>query len=321
MSEELHGKPRTAATLMAPTAAALKIRSVRAGVIDVGSNTVRLLVAGAADPGVETISTRRAYVGLAAEIERSGAISDEKLAEVARVAGRYAAIAFEHAVETLEVIVTAPGRHSANSMELHDALAAATGVSVRQLSAEDEGRLAYAGAVGACESVPETIAVVDVGGGSTQLMVGTECEPAWLRSLDLGSLRLTERFLGSNQFLMAELDALHDAVASAFDGLAPPLPLGALATGGTARTLRRIAGRRLGEENLTAALELFAGKMAAELAAEHGIPVERARVLPAGTVILREIHRRLGVKLEVAKGGLREGAMRGLLADLVEAAA
>jgi exopolyphosphatase / guanosine-5'-triphosphate,3'-diphosphate pyrophosphatase len=306
---------------MAPTAAALKIRSVRAGVVDIGSNTVRLLVGTAADQGVRTISSRRAYVGLAAEIERCGAISDEKLAEVAGLAERYAAIAFEHAVETLEVIVTAPGRHSANSTELHDALAAATGVSVRQLSAEEEGRLAYAGAVGACKSVPETIAVVDVGGGSTQLMVGTEYEPAWLRSLDLGSLRLTERFLGSNPFLMPELKALDDAVASAFDGLAPPLPLGALATGGTARTLRRIAGRRLDEENLAGALEVFAGKTAAELAAEHGIPVERARVLPAGTVILREIHRRLAVKLQVAKGGLREGAMRGLLADPAEAAA
>ena len=306
---------------MAPTAAALKIRSVRAGVVDIGSNTVRLLVGTAADQGVRTISSRRAYVGLAAEIERCGAISDEKLAEVAGLAERYAAIAFEHTVETLEVIVTAPGRHSANSTELHDALTAATGVSVRQLSAEEEGRLAYAGAVGACKSVPETIAVVDVGGGSTQLMVGTEYEPAWLRSLDLGSLRLTERVLAGDPPDAAELDALNDTVATAFDRLTPPLPLGALATGGTARTLRRIVGRRLNEENLAAALETFAGNTAEELAAEHDIPIDRARVLPAGIVILREAHRRLAVELQVAKGGLREGAILGLAAEVAEAAA
>jgi exopolyphosphatase/guanosine-5'-triphosphate,3'-diphosphate pyrophosphatase len=297
------------------------MRGVRAGVIDVGSNTVRLLVAGSAEGGVEAVVSEREFAGLAADIERTGAISSDKLAEVGQVAARYAALAVEHGADRLEVIVTAPGRYAANAAELREMLAWAAGVPVRQLSAEGEGRLAYAGAVGACSSVPDTIAVVDVGGGSTQVMVGTEREPAWLRGLDLGSLRLTERFLRSDPPTMDELAAVSHVVEDTVGELTPPLPLGALATGGTARTLRRLVGRRLDENSLTDTLEIVTAKRAAQVADEYGISPERARVLAAGTIVLRAAHRRLNVELEVAKGGVREGAVLSLIGEVAEAAA
>jgi exopolyphosphatase / guanosine-5'-triphosphate,3'-diphosphate pyrophosphatase len=297
------------------------MRPVRAGVVDVGSNTIRLLVAEPARRGLASIVSERTHVGLASDVERHGEISRQKLRRVHEVATGYAALARDYGVDRLEVVVTAPGRQSANADVLRERLAAATGVPVRQLSAEDEGRLAFSGAVGALRSVPETIAVVDVGGGSTQVMVGTEDGPAWLRTIELGSLRLTERLVRADPPTPDELDAMAAEVEAAFDGLTPPLPISALATGGTARALRRVFGRRLGEKSLTGALKTFAGKPAAELAAEFGIPPERARVAPAGTIVLREAHRRLGVKLEVAKGGLREGALRSMLAELATAAA
>lgn len=300
---------------------ALRMRPVRAGVVDVGSNTIRLLVAESARRGVASVLSERTHVGLAADVERQGEISAEKLRRAEEVAAHYGSLARESGVETLEVLVTAPGRQSGNAAELRERLAAATGVSVRQLSAEEEGRLAYAGAVAACSSVPETVAVVDVGGGSTQVMVGTEQGPAWLRALDLGSLRLTEGFVRSDPPTVRELERLASAVEAAFEGVTPPLPISALATGGTARSLRRAASRRLGEKNLTEALSILTAKPAGELAAEYGIPPERARVLPAGLIVLRAAHRRLGVKLEVAKGGVREGAIRAMLAELATAAA
>jgi exopolyphosphatase/guanosine-5'-triphosphate,3'-diphosphate pyrophosphatase len=300
---------------------ALRMRPVVAGVIDVGSNTIRLLVAGSARRGLDTILSERAHVGLAADVERQGKISDARLRRVHAVAARYAVLARECGVDRLEVVITAPGRQSANAAALHEQLADATSAPIRQLSAEDEGRLAYAGAVGACRTVPETIAVVDVGGGSTQIMVGTEEGPAWLRPLELGSLRLTERVLEADPPTQEELDVLAGVARQAFEGLTPPLPISALATGGTARTLRRTAGRRLGEENLTEALRTFTAKPAKELAAEYGIPRARARVMPAGAILLREAHRRLGVKLEVARGGVREGALRAMLAELAAEAA
>jgi exopolyphosphatase / guanosine-5'-triphosphate,3'-diphosphate pyrophosphatase len=300
---------------------ALRMRPVRAGVIDVGSNTVRLLVAARTKRGLQSVLSERTYVGLAKDIERTRSVSYEKLAALGALVERYAAVARASGIDALEVIVTAPGRQSANAAELVDVLESAAGAPVRQLTAEEEGRLAYAGAVGACSSVPETIAVVDVGGGSTQLMVGTAEEPAWLRCLDIGSLRLTERIVRSDPPGDEALEALADSVSYAFEGLAPPLPLKALATGGTARTLRRIVGRRLGEKNLSAALEDFASTPAAALSDRYDLLVERARVLAAGTIVLREAHRRLGVKLEVARGGVREGAVRAMLAELAAAAA
>jgi exopolyphosphatase/guanosine-5'-triphosphate,3'-diphosphate pyrophosphatase len=170
--------------------------------------------------------------------------------------------------------------------------------------------------------VPDTSAVVDVGGGSTQVMVGTERGPAWLRSFDVGSLRLTERLVHANPPTRKDLATVTSAVADEFEDLTPPLPISALATGGTARTLRRMVGRRrLGEKELTGVVELLATRTSEEVAADYTVPLERARVLAAGTIVLREAHRRLGVKLEVAKGGMREGAVRGLLDELAAAAA
>jgi exopolyphosphatase/guanosine-5'-triphosphate,3'-diphosphate pyrophosphatase len=153
------------------------------------------------------------------------------------------------------------------------------------------------------------------------VIVGTEQGPVWLRSLDIGSLRLTERLVHANPPTRKDLATLTSAVANAFEDLTPPLQISALAIGGTAQTLRRMVGRRLGEHQLTGVVELLATRTAEEVAADYSVPLERARVLAAGTIILREAHRRLGVKLEVARGGMREGAVRGLLDELAAAAA
>lgn len=293
---------------------------MRAGVIDVGSNTVRLLVAKDSRRGLTAIATRRAHLGMGADIERCGSISDQKLEQLAQLVRRYAVEGRKAGADRLEAVVTAPGRQSANGEALRDVVRSATGLSVRQLSAEDEGRLAYTGAVHSCRSGREPVGVVDVGGGSTQLMVGTTDDVSWLHCLDLGSLRLTARYLVSDPPLQTELTAAAEAVEKAFEHVTPPLPRTVLATGGTARSLRRITGRRLGADVLGAALATLAAAPSARVAREHGVPVERARVLPAGTIVLREVQRRLGVKLEVARGGLREGVVIALLVELAAAA-
>src|SRR4029453_17150913 len=264
--------------------------------------------------------SERTHLGLATEIERSGLISAWKLSELAEVAAEYVARARDAGADLLEVIVTAPGRQSANAWVLHRVLADATGLSVRQLSAGEEGRLAYAGAVAGCRSVREPIGVIDVGGGSTQLMAGTVAEPAWLQALDVGSLRLTERYVEKDPASKSELAAIAEAVEQAFEGVTPPLPSSVLAAGGTARALRRISGKRLGQKQLRGALETTAAP-GQRVAKKHEISPERARVPPAGILILREAQCRLGVTFEVARGGVREGAILGLLDELAEAAA
>jgi exopolyphosphatase/guanosine-5'-triphosphate,3'-diphosphate pyrophosphatase len=304
-----------------PTGTTRTMASMRVGVIDVGSNTARLLVAASERRGLNTILSERTHLGLGADIERNGEISEPKIVEAAELAGRYAALARSCGAERLEVLVTAPGRQGRNAKVLRRALGDSSGAPVRQLSAEEEGLLAYAGAVAACRSKAKIVAVCDVGGGSTQLMVGRRRGPAWLRSLDLGSLRLTERFHRADPPEPAELSASCQAVRETFMGVVAPVPQLALATGGTARSLRRIVGRRLDVRELRAARWLVSVEPSDKIAHEYGITPERARTLAAGATILLEARRRLGVPFEVARGGVREGAALALLAELAEAAA
>lgn len=287
---------------------------MRVGIIDVGSNTVRLLVAGHGDLGVTPLREERAAVGLAREIERTGSISKTKLREAVALARSLARAATESGASRLEVLVTAPGRQAANGDELVAALAAATGAPVRGLSAEEEGRLAFAGTVATLACPPATVAVCDVGGGSTQLVFGTALDgPVWFRSLDIGSLRLTQRCFAHDPPRAEELEAAQAEVESCFSGLAPPLPRAALAAGGTARALRRLVGRTLGAKELEKAKARLARRPARELARAYGLEPWRAETLAAGAITLAEAQRRLAVPLVVARAGLREGAALELL--------
>src|SRR5262249_44576809 len=138
-------------------------------------------------------------LGLGEEVERFGYISDLKCQEAVGVARAQTRRARRLGCERIEILVTSPGRQSANSDEFADALANGTGVPVRILSSEEEGGLAWDGAVAALDEPPDTVAVCDVGGGSAQIVVGAVASgPAWVRSVDLGSLRLTTRLLSAD---------------------------------------------------------------------------------------------------------------------------
>ena len=293
---------------------------MRAAVLDVGSNTVRLLVAAPGSSGLKTICAEGVHLGLAGDIEHDGWISSSKLAEARSLAARYARLARERRADRIEVVVTAPGRQSANAEALVDALADGAAAPVRVLTAEEEGSLAYAGAVGALTSPPKSVAVCDVGGGSTQLLAGTAEGPAWMRPLDLGSLRLTARCLHSNPPSTGELELARTQVAECFEPVTPPLVRTVLATGGSARALRRLAGRKLGPKELRRCLELSVSAPSDQLAAEHGLQPARARTLAAGALILAGAQERFGVPLKVAREGVREGAILSLFAR-AEAAA
>jgi exopolyphosphatase / guanosine-5'-triphosphate,3'-diphosphate pyrophosphatase len=295
---------------------------MRIAVIDVGSNTVRLLVSEWGVRGIERVREARSLLLLGQEIERRGALSARKLAETRRCARRLSRLAREAGAARLEVLVTAPGRQSANADELVRILAEVTAAPVRVLSPDEEGRLAWEGAVavaGVAELAP-TIAVCDVGGGSTELLVGTpDGGPAWAHSLDVGSLRLTERLLDRDPPGKEAMRLASAQVAAAFEGLTAPLPQAALATGGTARALKKLTGARLGEDELGAAVRRLTKRRAREIARSTGVDHERARTLPAGALILREVQRLLRTPLAVSTAGLREGAALRLLAEAAAA--
>jgi exopolyphosphatase/guanosine-5'-triphosphate,3'-diphosphate pyrophosphatase len=292
------------------------------GIVDVGSNTVRLLVAQVRGGELVALREEREHLFLGEDVERDGRLSGERIREVARRAGGYAASARRLGAREIDVIVTAPGRQSANGDKLVKELRKATGVPVRVLSAEEEGRLAFIGAVAAAGSLPGSVAVCDVGGGSAEAVVGTvEGGPAWSRSLDIGAVRLTERFLAADPPGRRALTAARDEVERHLEAFTPPLPQAALATGGTARSLRKLVGWELDAEEFDAALRILGKRPSAKVAKTFGLHEHRARSLAAGVVILSCLQARLGVPLEVSRAGLREGAALALLDELAASAA
>jgi exopolyphosphatase/guanosine-5'-triphosphate,3'-diphosphate pyrophosphatase len=293
---------------------------MRVGVVDVGSNTVRLLVASVRDGEIEPLREERTAVGLARDIEATGKIGEAKLRRARDLVVRYGADAAELGVSRLEVLVTAPGRQADNAEALISTIEG-TGVPVRALTSEEEGRLAFAGVLASLPAAPGSITVCDVGGGSIQLVFGTEQEgPVWFRSLELGSLRLTQRFFADDPPTADEVSTLAAEVEREFEGLAPPLPRVAVATGGTARGLRRITGRTLNAKALDKAAATLSKRPAGDIAERYQVPLWRAQTMLAGTLVLAEAHRRLNVPLVVARAGLREGAALDLAAA-AEAAA
>ena len=284
-----------------PTGAAAKLHMMRIGIIDIGSNTARLLVATVDGVNVERIDEQRAHLGLGAEIERTGGLPEPKLLETAGLAAEYAERAASFDVEVLDVIVTAPGRQSENGAELVHSLGAATGARVRVLSWDVEGRYAYVAAAAMLEREPKILAVCDIGGGSTEVVVGLrDLGPVYLRSFDIGSMRLTSRFFDGRP-TAAQVEAARDFVRRRLDDLDAPAPTAALATGGTAGALRKIAGRSLDADRLDAVIAELSSRPRSRIAAAYGLERSRARTILAGALILAEVQRRLDVPFDLAR--------------------
>jgi exopolyphosphatase / guanosine-5'-triphosphate,3'-diphosphate pyrophosphatase len=273
---------------------------MRIGVIDVGSNTTRLLVADAGADGLVPLDKAKMRLGLGEEIERYGAVSAVHLAAAAKAVREMAVTALRKRVVSLDVFLTAPGRQAGNADELVAALTRAAGVQARVLTKEEEGTLAYRGAVlTAGVPLPSRVAVCDIGGASTEIAVGNPAsEPEWIESVDLGSVRLTTR-----------VGDMATEAGDAFACLEPPAAEVALAVGGSARAARRLVGNELGEADLAEALRLVEASPPREIADLFGIDRARAEILPAGVILLAEVQRKLGVPLRVCAGGIREGAV------------
>jgi exopolyphosphatase/guanosine-5'-triphosphate,3'-diphosphate pyrophosphatase len=216
------------------------------------------------------------------------------------------------------IVATSAVREALNAGELTDAVARACGIDVDILSGEDEARLSFSGAIGMLATPPPgRLGVVDVGGGSTELVVGSIAEGVtWSVSLPLGSCTVTERDLPSDPPSAAELAAVRERLARAFDGVDAPQPSTAYAVGGSATSLQRLVGGVLSTDTLTRGLQALVTRPSAEIALVLGLHAERARLLPAGLLLLDAASRALGAPLQLAGGGLREGVVMEQLALL-----
>jgi exopolyphosphatase/guanosine-5'-triphosphate,3'-diphosphate pyrophosphatase len=207
------------------------------------------------------------------------------------------------------VVGTAALRDIGNSERVLGALRARTGVEVEVLDGDDEARLAFLGATRTFGRPLEgTVAVIDVGGGSTEIAVGTVAAGVtWSRSLAIGSGVLAYAHQRADPATPDELTAMRAAAADAFDGVDAPGVDCAVAVGGSATSLRRLLGSVLDRRRLHDALATLSRGPADEMSAELDLAPERVRLLPAGILVLEAVADRLECSLELACGGVREG--------------
>jgi exopolyphosphatase/guanosine-5'-triphosphate,3'-diphosphate pyrophosphatase len=283
----------------------------RRACIDVGSNTTRLLVAECGAEQLLEVHQERAFTRIGRGLQDDGSISPGKIAEVAEVVARQVQVARELGSVDLRGVATAAIRRAANGAELVAAIREASGLAVAILSADEEARLAFVGAARTLGRKPTgALGVVDVGGGSSELVVGSVPDRvSWCTSFPLGSGDLAAEFLRSDPPAQAELEQARAHVAEVLEGLEVPRPAEAVAVGGSAASLRRVAGPMLDRDAFGRALGLLAGGRATDLARRFALDRERIRLLPAGLLILQAASELFGVALEVGRGGIREALL------------
>jgi exopolyphosphatase/guanosine-5'-triphosphate,3'-diphosphate pyrophosphatase len=282
--------------------------------IDIGSNTTRLLVAEPDGDRLRELMTQRAFTSIGKAVSK-GKIAAAKIAETAEVVATQARLARELDAREIVVVATAAVREAKNRHEFELAVEEECGLPVRTLSEDEEGRLAFLGATRTFSGpLHGPIAVVDVGGGSTEIVIGTLADGAtWEESFRIGSGFLADSYLHSDPPAAAELTAVRLHVAGAFEGLRIPPAQHAVATGGSANALRRLVGGELVVETLERAIRILASRPAGDVATRFELEPERVRVLPAGVLIFEELATRLGLPLSISKGGVREGVIIDML--------
>lgn len=279
--------------------------------IDIGTNTIRVLVAEAGADGLSERQEQRVYTGLGSAREAGGPVPAHVVEEVAGVVAAQSAFARRAGARDVCVVATAAVRTAPDPAALLAALDRAAGCPVRMLDGHEEARLAFRGATGTHARVlAGRVAVVDVGGGSTELAVGTISAGAtWTASRPLGSGSLTRAYLHGDPPTRAELTQLRERARAVLDDVDAPPVDAAVAVGGGAASLRRVVGPVLDRAAAEEALARLCAAPARETARLLGLEPERARLLPAGILALLAAAERLGRALEMGSGGLREGVL------------
>ena len=280
--------------------------------MDVGSNTIHLLVGEVDDGAVLPVAGEKVSARLGAGVEKTGRLDEGRLVLAAEAITLFATIAAMNGAPSPEILATSAVRDAENGEELVGRVREATGLQMRLISGEKEAALGFRGALSAVRH-EGTVLVVDLGGGSAQLILGdAPGGPEERVSLPLGTNRTTERFVSQDPPTDAELEALREHAGR----LLPAWDIGGaqvVAVGGSARAILKIMRDRLTVDRLWRLSREIRGLQAGALAREHGLAPERARVLPAAITTLATVLEHFGKQeLTVARGGIREGTLLAL---------
>jgi exopolyphosphatase/guanosine-5'-triphosphate,3'-diphosphate pyrophosphatase len=279
--------------------------------IDIGSNTTRVLVAEPEGGQLRKVMEQRAYIEIGRGAKRNSKIPKEKTAEIAEVVATQVRLADELGAETIRIVATAAIREAKNGEAVAAEIGRLAGQPVEVLSDHAEGRLAFIGATKTLgHPVAGEIGVVDVGGGSSEVILGSIAEGVEeVRSFKIGSGMLTEECLRSDPPGPAEIRALRDRISDFFEKVEIPKPAQAVAVGGSATSMRKLVGAVLEYETLERGVRVLTGAPAIEVAKRFELDPRRVKILPAGVLILEQLSQLLGQPLQIGKGGLREGVI------------
>jgi exopolyphosphatase/guanosine-5'-triphosphate,3'-diphosphate pyrophosphatase len=304
---------------------------MRLGVVDVGSNTVHLLVVDA-HHGAQPLpaTTHKIELRLSEHVTDDGHIDEQGADDLVRFIAECLQVAEDQGVEELVAFATSAIREAPNGEEVLARVREETGVELRVLSGTDEARLTFLAARRWFGWSSGTLLVVDIGGGSLELAAGMDEEPDAALSLPLGAGRLTRDLLPGDppdaEAVRAARKAIRARIASDLRPLTKVGPVDrAVGTSKTMRSLARIAGaapssegpyaaRSLARQDLAEVVERLARTTAAERAELPGVSASRARQLLAGGLVAEAAMDLLQVeRLDICPWALREGIILGRL--------
>jgi exopolyphosphatase/guanosine-5'-triphosphate,3'-diphosphate pyrophosphatase len=298
----------------------------RFAAIDVGTNTVLLLVAERRGTGFAPLAERAEITRLGRGVDRSGRLDPAAIRETVEVLARYAAEARSLGAEGIACVATSAARDASNGEEFFSGAERTAGVRPEVISGEEEARLAYESAWRDFGGPAAALAVLDVGGGSTEFTWGRGPEPEERTSLRIGAVRLTERVAPRDPVPPEDLARLRSAAREAVADLSAARPrlAGArlVAVAGTVTTLAAVeqalpaydAGAVHGSTLALGALERLLSRLAvlplSERARLPGMEPKRADVIVAGCVLVLEAMRATGFdRLTVSDRGVRWGLL------------
>lgn len=264
-----------------------------------------------ADGRIEELAAVREFTLIASDLEAGGEIPRTKIDETAAAVAAQVDTARRLGARLVTIVGTAVLRSAPNRDELAEEVEKLTGFPLQILTEAGEAELSFMGATAVSEIEGDgAVAVADIGGGSSELAVGEPGQkPDWWHSIAVGSASLARECLKSDPPGPDEVSLCRERAAEAVRRLTPPAVGAALAVGGSATSLRLLAGPRLDDRSLERAFHLLSHSSAADVSRDHEIDIRRVRLLPAGIAILSAVSGLLGVPLQVARGGLREGVI------------